>query len=137
MIPKTVKNQRDQLLDILASGVEFKGEITVVFVFDTTQESCGGKESTPTLEVASPKPKPKPKPKKRAYRPQLKDEQVWDIRDYIKLGYGDAKIRDLMGNTFKASAVSRIRRNQAYARLGNRPHPTTVRAGHGVIPPNS
>jgi hypothetical protein len=131
-----MKKQRDQLLDILASGVEFKGEITVVFAFDTAKE-----QPTSTVD-ADKQPTPvvvpsKPKPKKRAYNAQLKDEQVWDIRDYIKQGYGDAKIRDLMGNTFKASTVWRIRRNKAYARLGNRPHPTTVRAGHGIIPPNS
>ena len=132
MIHKTVKNQRDQLLDILASGVEFKGEITVVFVFDTTKEPTTG-ELEVTSPTPAPKPKPKPKPKKQAHKPQLKNEQVWDIRDYIKQGYGDAKIRDLMGNTFKASTVWRIRHNKAYVRIGNRPHPTTVHAGHGVI----
>ena len=126
-----MKNQREQLLDILASGAEFKGEITVVYAFDTTQAS-----QDPTLEEP-PKPKPKPKKRANAYKAQLTDGQVWDIRDYIKQGYGDAKIRDLMGNKFKSSTVWRIRNNKAYANVGDRPHPTTVRAGHGVIPPNA
>jgi len=140
-----MKNQRDQLLEILATGVDFKGEIT--FVFDTTLDEGHEEalleselleiqevnvrldkrvqllivENTALKKELSSSVK-KPKNTKRIYASQLSKEQVWDIRDYIKLGLGDAEIRDKMGNKFKASAVWRIRRRQAYNNIPSRPH---------------
>ena len=79
------------------------------------------------------------KPRGKTYGKQLTDEQVWDIRDHIKMKRKDAAIVKRMGGICKDSAIWRIRKGLAYSSVGERPHsstqknPTTVRAGHGVI----
>ena len=82
-------------------------------------------------------PQPKARGKRGPYNPALSKEQVWDIRDYIKLGKKDSEIPGLMGDKFKTSTVWRIRSGLSYKTVGDRPHSSTqarstVHVGHNV-----
>ena len=181
-----MKSQRDQLLELLATDLDFKATITLdfdtateEFVTHDNNEEVGRLSATierlqdtirtlgnrnvklqntitdlntkikewegkAALAQAVRKPfnvhAKRPIRIGKKHRPHLSSEQVWDIRDHIKMGKGDAEIRDLMGNEFKASTIWRIRNNLAYKKVGSRPHPSTTNAkpratahaGHGI-----
>lgn len=168
-----MKSQRDQLLELLATDLDFKATITLdfdtateEFVTHDNNEEVGRLSATierlqdtirtlgnrnvklqNTITDLNTKTKEtydahalRPARIGKKHRPHLSSEQVWDIRDFIKMGKGDAEIRDLMGNEFKASTIWRIRNNLAYKKVGSRPHPSTTNAkpratahaGHGI-----
>ena len=157
-----MSEQRELLLDILASGAAFKGEVTLSFelasevitkplidpdkevdvsdiikaISDTDLFEAGYVKKEPPIKSSKLTKEPKSAkgrklPKRKAGTHKfLKDEQVWDIRDYIKRGEGDSWIAKKV--SCKSSAVWRIRHNKAYTKIGNRPH-ATVHVGHGLV----
>ena len=126
-------DRRELLLEILASGVAFKGEMTLTLTFDIKEAAAvPAKVEKPLVKVAK-LDVAKTEPRKRARG--LSNEQVWDIRDLAKTGLMDSVIAEKL--EINVSAVWRVRTNKAYTNVGSRPHDSvTVRAGHGVIKPN-
>lgn len=130
------------LMSLLNAGAAVKANIIMSFDIPAiaTEDKPEKKKKKKSLApVAAPSlPLRKKRPKK--YARQLSHNQVWDIRDYIKIGKSNRWIQKKLGlkNT---STVNRIRHNQSYTRVGDRPHssttnadkPTTVHAGHGVV----
>ena len=163
-----MKNQRDQLLDILASGMPFKCEITLNFDIGSERIEADSvpedvhRETRRMLEEARDKidhltgqalhdeeqreirrnPPPAPTevkpptadkpPVKKGRDAQLKDDQVWAVRRFLKKGWGNTRIANQVGCT--PNVVWRIKAGKSYAKVKDEPHKsvTNIHAGHGV-----
>ena len=126
-------DSRDALLEILASGAAFKGQLTLTVDFDIpAQEKQSLKTLTDVFKEGDVEIKSTFAPKKKKRRKTLSNEEVWAIRRLHKEKHPIHLIAKELD--INHTAVWRVVNKKSYRKVGDEPHDSvTVRAGHGVV----